>query len=104
MECTAPCYVGGFFVALGLFGRLSQFCSRACATMSSSLLGLTAVLAALATACEGAPASENASFACTHLYPEGVHKIELNGRYFLLLVPSALSKDTKSPTVIDVSA
>jgi hypothetical protein len=72
--------------------------------MSSSLLGLTAVLAALATACEGAPASENASFACTHLYAEGVHKIELNGRYFLLLVPSALSKVDKAPMVIDVSA
>ena len=69
-----------------------------------SLLGLSIALVALVAACQGAPFGENAnsSLACTHLYPAGVHKIELDGRFFLLLVPSSLSRDKPAPIVVDV--
>jgi len=57
------------------------------------------VLLAAATAVVGGVAGANGE--CTHLYPPGVHKVELDRRFFLLLVPEGLPTDREVPIVVD---
>lgn len=68
--------------------------------MATTYMMMVLVLAALVAAAYAAPASNTT--ACTHLYPPGVHKIELDGRFFLLLVPDSLPRDATAPIVVDV--